>query len=114
MLTLQKFVTVSGLVGSLAAVCVGAGHAYAGEKPGECRTTEQGGTVCVRKSETHVEKDGTYTIRQSQSCTVADRPRVVLPEERLMEGGSARIGERIDCSNRAELPEGFRKPSIKR
>ena len=114
MLTLQKIVTVSGLVGSIAMVCVGAGHAYAGGNPTECRTTEQGGTVCVRKSETHVEKDGTYTIKQEQDCTVVDRPRVVLPEERPTDGGSTRIGESIECSNRAELPEGFKKPNIKR
>ncbi|QIJ62755.1 hypothetical protein [Streptomyces sp. JB150] len=114
MLTLQKIVTVSGLVGSLAMVCAGAGHAYAVGDPAECRITAQGGTVCVRESETLVEKDGTYTIKQEQSCTVVDRPHVVLPEERPTDGGSVSVGENVECSNRVELPEGFKKPSVKR
>jgi hypothetical protein len=112
MLTLHRIVTVSGLVGSLAVLCAGAGQAYADGGSGECRTTAQGGTVCVRKSETHVEKDGKHIINQEQSCTVADRPRVVLPEDRLTEGGSTSVGEHVDCSNKAELPKGFKKPRI--
>jgi hypothetical protein len=112
MLTLQKIATASGLVGSLAVMCVGAGHAFADGNQGECRTTAHGGTVCVRKSETFVEKDGTHTIKQEQSCTVADRPHVTLPEDRPTEGGSTNTGETMDCSNTLELPKGFKKPRI--
>ncbi|MFJ4519596.1 hypothetical protein ACIP4Y_01355 [Streptomyces sp. NPDC088810] len=112
MSTLQKIATVSGLVGGFALICVGAGHAYADTNPGDCKTTAQGGTVCVRKSETRIDKDGTHTLKQEQDCSLADRPRVVFPEDQLAGSGSASVGEVVDCSNRAELPKGFKKPHI--
>ncbi|WP_030345295.1 hypothetical protein [Streptomyces sp. NRRL S-1022] len=112
MFNLQKIATVSGLVGGLALMCVGAGHAYADANPGDCKTTAQGGTVCVHQSETRIDKDDTHTLRQQQDCSTADRPRVVFPEDRLTDRGSASVGEVVDCSNRAELPKGFKKPHI--
>ncbi|WP_258055468.1 hypothetical protein [Streptomyces sp. Ru62] len=112
MFSLQKIATVSGLVGGLALVCVGAGHAYADAIPGGCKTTEQGGTVCVHKTETQTDKDGTHTLKQEQNCSTADRPRLVFPEDELTSTGSASVGQVVDCSNRAELPKGFKKPHI--
>ncbi|MFJ4579618.1 hypothetical protein [Streptomyces echinatus] len=106
----RKIATASALVGSLAAVCVGAGHAYADEPSSHCRTNAQGDTVCVRKNEIHADKDGTHIIRQEQDCSTADRPRVVFQEEELVDGGSAGSGPVVDCSNTAPLPKGFKKP----
>jgi hypothetical protein len=36
----------------------------------------------------------------------------VLPDDRLTEGGSDRVGEVVDCSNTAKLPKGFKRPHI--
>ncbi|MFJ9345782.1 hypothetical protein [Streptomyces sp. NPDC101237] len=114
MLTRQKIATVTGLVGSLAAICVGAGHAsasaYADGRSGDCKTNAQGDTVCVRKSEIHSDKDGTHVIKQTQDCTTVDRPGVVYPEDGLLGSGSTSAGPEVDCSNKAELPKGFKKP----
>ena len=93
-------------------MCVGAGHAYADAEPGECQTAAQGGTVCIRKSETRTDKDNTHTLRQEQNCSTADRPRLVFSEDELTGGGSADVGQVVDCFNRAELPKGFKKPHI--
>ncbi|MEW2509110.1 hypothetical protein [Streptomyces sp. NPDC046870] len=112
MFSLQKIATVSGLVGGLALVCVGGAHAHADARPGGCETTAQGGTVCVRKNETRTDKDGDHTLNQEQNCSTADRPRVVFPEDELTSGGSASVGQVVDCSNRAELPKGFKKPHV--
>ncbi|WP_233273364.1 hypothetical protein [Streptomyces broussonetiae] len=112
MLTPRKIAAVSGLVGSLAAFCVGAGHAYADGPKSNCKSTAQGGTVCVHKSETHTDKDGSHVIRQTQDCSTADRPRVVFPQGQLLDGGSAQVGPVVDCSNSAKLPKGFKKPHI--
>ncbi|MFD3585053.1 hypothetical protein [Streptomyces sp. NPDC058683] len=112
MFTRQKIATVTGLVGSLAAICVGAGHAYADGHSSDCKTDAQGDTVCVRKSEVHTDKDGTHIIRQTQDCSTTDRPSVVYPEDGLMASGSTEAGPVVDCSNTAELPKGFKKPHI--
>ncbi|MET9071996.1 hypothetical protein ABZX95_07355 [Streptomyces sp. NPDC004232] len=108
----RKIATVSGLVGSLAVFCVGAGHAYAEGPRGDCRTTEQGSTVCVRKTESRSDKDGKHVLQQAQDCSTEGRPRVVFPDGPLMDGGSASVGPVVDCSNTAKLPKGFRKPHI--
>jgi hypothetical protein len=114
MFTPQKFAAVSGLVTSLAAICLGASHAYAAGA--DCTTTTQGDTVCIRKSETHVEKDGTNVIKQTQDCSTTDRPQVVDPQGELLDGGSASVGPVVECSNTATLPKDFnkdfRKPHI--
>ncbi|MFG3659867.1 hypothetical protein [Streptomyces sp. NPDC047706] len=112
MFTAQKIAVVSGIVGSLAAVCVGAGNAYADGRSGECESTTQGGAVCVRKSETRTDKDGEQVIRQEQECSTIDRPNIVFRDEALLDGGSANVGPVVDCSNTARLPEGFRKPRV--
>ncbi|MFK0157512.1 hypothetical protein ACIQVL_13465 [Streptomyces sp. NPDC090499] len=112
MFTARKIATVSGLVGSLAALCVGAGHAYADPAPGDCRTTAQGGTVCVHKSETRIDKNGTHVLKQAQDCSTSDRPRVVFPDDQLVGEGSHGVGEVVDCSNKAELPKGFKRPHV--
>ncbi|MFF9085563.1 hypothetical protein ACF1BE_03885 [Streptomyces sp. NPDC014991] len=107
----QKIATVSGLVGSLAIICLGGAHAYAEGKPDDCKTSEQG-TVCVHKSETYTDQDGTHVIKQTQDCSTTDRPSVVDPENGLVGGGSTHVGPVVDCSNKAELPKGFKKPQI--
>ncbi|MEU3519193.1 hypothetical protein ABZ770_28625 [Streptomyces sp. NPDC006654] len=108
----RKIATVSGLLGGLAVLCVGAGHAYADPSPADCRTTAQGGTVCVRKSETHVDKNGTHVLKQAQDCSTSDRPQVLFPGDQAAGDGSAAVGEVVDCSNKAELPKGFKRPHI--
>ncbi|MGW7420028.1 hypothetical protein ACWGJB_08170 [Streptomyces sp. NPDC054813] len=112
MFTRQKIATVTGLVGSLAAICVGAGHAYADGHSSDCKTNAQGDTVCVRKNEIHSDKDGTHIIRQTQNCETTDRPSVVYPEDGVLGSGSTSAGPEVDCSNTAELPKGFKKPHI--
>ncbi|QOV47736.1 hypothetical protein IPT68_23400 [Streptomyces chromofuscus] len=104
--------TVSGIVGSLAAICVGAGHASADGRSGNCESTVQGGTVCIRKSETRMDKDGEHVIRQEQECSTTDRPNVVFRDDQLLGGGSAGVGPVVDCSNTAKLPKGFKKPHV--
>ncbi|MGX1887613.1 hypothetical protein [Streptomyces sp. NPDC055287] len=110
MFTPQKIAAISGIVGSLAAICVGAGHAYADGRAGDC---ESSGNVCIRKSETHVDKDGKQMVRQEQHCSTPERPNVVLEEHRLLgDGGSAAAGSVMDCSNTVKLPKGFKRPKI--
>ncbi|MDO0927941.1 hypothetical protein QQY24_21960 [Streptomyces sp. TG1A-8] len=108
----QKMAAVSGLVGSLAALCLGAGHAYADGPSGDCRITAQGDTVCVRKNETHTDKDGTHVVEQVQDCSTGERPHVVYPEDRLVGDGSTSVGPVVDCSNTTKLPKGFKKPHV--
>ncbi|MGW2647704.1 hypothetical protein ACWC2T_22940 [Streptomyces sp. NPDC001393] len=110
MITRQKAATISGLVGSIAVLCAGAAHAYAGEPGGECRTTASGGVVCMRKSDTRTNEHGKHVIDQTQDCLTADRPRVVFPDGSLLDGGSAHVGQAVDCSNHVKLPKGFKKP----
>ena len=111
MFTPQKIAAVSGLVTGLAAICLGASHAYAAGA--DCTTTAQGDTVCIRKSETHVEKDGTNVIKQTQDCSTTDRPQVVVdPQDELLDGGSASVGPVVECSNTTPLPKDFKKPHI--
>lgn len=114
MFTRQKIATVSGLVGSLAVICVGGAYAHVGEPKSECRYTVLGDTICMRKSETHVDKHGTHAIKQERACAVNDRPRVVFPDDALLGGGSRDVGPVVDCSNKAHLPKGFKKPHIKK
>jgi len=113
MFSRQKIAAVSGLVGSLAVIYVGAAtHAYAEGPKGECRTTAEGDVVCIRKSETiRKDKDGKYFIKQTQDCETADRPRLVLPEEGMLTNSSTEIGPKVECSNSADTPRGF-QPSL--
>ncbi|MGW4436791.1 hypothetical protein ACWELO_13655 [Streptomyces sp. NPDC004596] len=112
MFNAQKTAAVSGLVGSLAALCLGAGQAYAGGPQGGCGGTAHGGTACVQKNDSHVDKDGTRIVRQSQNCSPADRPNVVFSADEAADEPPARTGQVIDCSNTAELPKGFKKPHV--
>ncbi|MGW5369110.1 hypothetical protein ACWER6_27735 [Streptomyces sp. NPDC004009] len=112
MFNTQKTAVVSGLVGSLAALCLGAGQAYAGGAEGSCGGAAHSGAVCVQKNDSHVDKDGTRVVRQSQSCSPADRPNVVFSGDEAGGEAPARTGQVIDCSNTAELPKGFRKPHV--
>ncbi|MFF9404106.1 hypothetical protein ACF1B0_01050 [Streptomyces anandii] len=113
MFTPGKFATVSGLVGSLAAFCIGAAPAYADGPGSDCKITEQGGTVCVHKSETQTDKGGAHIVKQAQDCSTSDRPRLVFPDRDVADGDSVSAGEVVDCSNTAKLPEGFRKPHVR-
>ncbi|MCG7208586.1 hypothetical protein [Streptomyces arenae] len=112
MFTARRMATVSGLVGSLAALCVGAGQAHADGSPDDCRTTAQGGTVCVHKSESRLDKNGTHVLKQAQDCSTSDRPQVMFPGDQPEGAGSTTVGEVVDCSNKAELPKGFKRPHI--
>ncbi|MFE0206537.1 hypothetical protein [Streptomyces sp. NPDC058985] len=109
MFTPRKIAAISGIVGSLAAaLCAGAGHAYADGGADDCESRDG---VCVRKSETRIDKDGEHILRQDQSCSTTDRPNVVFQEHQLLgDGGSASAGPVVDCSNTAKLPKGFKKP----
>ncbi|MFJ4469441.1 hypothetical protein ACIP2X_18380 [Streptomyces sp. NPDC089424] len=108
MFTPRKFATLSAIVGSLAAISVGAGHAHADGHSGDCHSTTKGESVCIRKTETHVEKDGEHIIKQDQQCTTADRPNVVFREYQLLgdKPETAGTGAVVDCSNTAKIPEG--------
>ncbi|OEJ21406.1 hypothetical protein BGM19_38650 [Streptomyces agglomeratus] len=110
MFTPKKIAAISGIVGSLAAICAGAGHAYADGRAGDCGSSDN---VCIRKSETHVDKDGERIVRQEQHCTTPGRPNVVFREHQLLgDGGSATAGPVVDCSNTVKLPKGFKKPKL--
>ncbi|MET7732365.1 hypothetical protein ABZT02_13460 [Streptomyces sp. NPDC005402] len=110
MFTSQKIAAVSGLVTSLAAICLGAPYAYADD--GDCATTAQGDTVCIRKSETHIDKDDAHIVKQAQECSTADQPHVVDWQDHMLDGGSASVGPVVDCSNTTTLPAKFKKPHI--
>ncbi|GHD99113.1 hypothetical protein [Streptomyces alanosinicus] len=108
MFTPQKIATVTGLVGSLAVICVGAAHAHADGPKGDCRTTAQGDTVCVRKSEVRIDKRGKHILKQAQDCAVIDRPRVVGPDDDLLAGGAKNVGPVVECDNVVKVPKGFK------
>ncbi|MEU1409954.1 hypothetical protein ABZ471_48655 [Streptomyces sp. NPDC005728] len=114
MITRQKMATVSGLVGSLAMICVGAAHAYADEPSGDCKSTALGDTICIHKSETRTDKNGKHVLKQAHDCSTTDRPRLVFPTDELMNGGPTKVGPVVDCSNTAKLPKGFKKPHIEK
>ncbi|MGW1545172.1 hypothetical protein ACWCPM_34030 [Streptomyces sp. NPDC002309] len=108
MFTPRKLATVSAIVGSLAAISVGAGYAHADGRADDCDSTTD--AVCIRKSETHVEKNGEHIIKQQQACTTVDRPNVVFREHQLLgdKPEAADTGAVVDCSNTAKIPEGSR------
>lgn len=110
MFTPRKLATLSAIVGSLAAISVGTGYAHADGHAGDCDSGAPGDAVCIRKSETHVVKDGERTIKQQQECTTVDRPNVVFREYQLLgdKPETAGTGAVVDCSNTAKIPEGAR------
>ncbi|MFJ9004383.1 hypothetical protein [Streptomyces canus] len=110
MFTPQKIAAVTGLVTSLAAICLGAPYAYADD--GNCATTAQGDTVCIRKSETQIDKDDAHIVEQKQDCSASDRPHVVDWQDQMLDGGSANVGPVVECSNTVPLPKKFKKPHI--
>ncbi|MEV7241763.1 hypothetical protein AB0N92_11015 [Streptomyces sp. NPDC093248] len=110
MFSARKIATASGLAGSLAALCLGAGQAHAAGLPGGCQSTAQGGTVCVQKNDSRVDKDGTHVIQQKQDCSTVDRPNVIFSGGEATGEESASTGQVVDCSNTAKLPKGFKKP----
>jgi hypothetical protein len=111
MFSRQKIATVSGLLGSLAVIYVGAAQAYADQPPGECKSSALGETTCVRKSETvHIDEDGRFVVKQTQDCETIDRPRLVGPDENLLNTGTTKVGPVVDCSNKVQLPKGFKRP----
>jgi hypothetical protein len=115
MFSRQKIATVSGLLGSLAVICVGAAHAQADEKPGDCKSNAAGEITCVHKSETvHTDKRGTYVVKQAQNCSTTSRPRLVLPEDGMLNKGKTQVGPVVDCTNKAPVPKGFKPPHFKR
>jgi len=114
MFSRQKIATVSGILGSLAVICVGAVHAQADENPRGCKTNAAGETVCVHKREgVHKGKHGTFVVKQSQSCSTTARPRLVLPEDGMLNNGSTHVGPVVDCTNKAPTPKGFKRPHIR-
>ncbi|MEV8020466.1 hypothetical protein AB0O76_29875 [Streptomyces sp. NPDC086554] len=108
MFSRQKLAAVSGLLGSLAVIYVGAEQAYAHERPGDCKTNvAKGETICIRKSETvHADKHGRYFIRQTQECETVSQPP--LPNDHAVSKGSKHVGPILECSNKAHLPKGFK------
>lgn len=111
MFSRQKIAAVSGLLGSLAVINVGAAQAYASERPGDCKTSAAGETTCSRKSETtHTSKNGRLVIKQSQQCSTTHRPHLPLPKDNALNTGSTKIGPKMDCSNKVQLPKGFKLP----
>lgn len=117
MLFSQKTAAAAAFVGSLAAICLGATHAYAEGDSGDCPTTVQEDVICVEKSDTYIEKDGTHVIKQDRQCSTTDRPHVVSQQDQLLGDGPAKEGPVkqgpvVECSNTAKLPEGFKKPHI--
>jgi len=114
MFSRQKIATVSGLLGSLAVIYVGAAPAYAEQPPRDCTTSARGETTCMRKSEIiHSDKHGRYVIKQTQECTSTSMPRLVAPEYGSPKTASKKVGPVMDCSNKAELPKGFKRPHFK-
>ena len=115
MLSRQKIATVTGLIGSLAVIYVGAAQAHADESPGDCKSTVAGETTCVHKSEVvHKGKKGTYVVKQAQDCSTTYRPRLVLPEDGVLNTGSTDVGPVVECTNKSPLPKGFKRPHIER
>ncbi|MER5545676.1 hypothetical protein ACWDBD_37890 [Streptomyces sp. NPDC001118] len=112
MFTRQKIATVTGLVGSLAVICVGTAHAHTVDPKGDCKSTAMGDTICIHKSETRTDQHGKHVIKQAQDCSVVDRPRLVGPGDDLLAGGSKNVGAVVTCSNELKLPKGFKKPQI--
>ncbi|MGX1474824.1 UNVERIFIED_CONTAM: hypothetical protein RKD50_003632 [Streptomyces canus] len=108
MFTPQKIAVVSGLVTGLAAICLGAPYAYADD--GNCATTAQGDTICIRKSETQIDKDNAHIVEQKQDCSTADQPHVVDWQDKMLEGGATSVGPVVECSNNAPLPKEYKKP----
>ncbi|MFF4502993.1 hypothetical protein [Streptomyces sp. NPDC001401] len=114
MFSRQKIATVSGIIGSLAVICLGAAHAQANEDPRGCKTNAAGETTCVHKSEiVRKDKRGTFVVKQSQNCSTTARPRLVLPEDGMLNNGSTHVGPVLDCSNTSPLPKGFKRPHVK-
>ncbi|MEV5879338.1 hypothetical protein AB0L75_34970 [Streptomyces sp. NPDC052101] len=109
MFTRQKIATVTGLVGSLAVIWVGAAHAHTDNPRPDCRSTAMGDTICIHKSEARVEKHGKQILKQARECSVVDRPRLEGPEDDLLGGGSKNVGPVVTCSNELKLPKSFKK-----
>ncbi|MFE0135654.1 hypothetical protein ACFWY6_29370 [Streptomyces sp. NPDC059037] len=112
MFSRQKIAAVSGLLGSLAVIYVGAEQAYAHERPRDCKTNvAKGETICIRKSETiHTDKHGRYVIRQTQECETVSQPPYPLPNDSALSKGSKHVGPVLECSNKTHLPKGFKRP----
>ncbi|MEU8977828.1 hypothetical protein [Streptomyces sp. NPDC048309] len=112
MFSRQKIATVSGLLGSLAVIYVGAPQAQADDPRGDCKTSAAGETTCIRKSETvHIDEDGRLVVKQTQDCETIDRPRLAgLDDKMLNTPGSTKVGPVVDCSNKVQLPKGFKRP----
>ncbi|TKS96365.1 hypothetical protein [Streptomyces lasalocidi] len=107
----QKTAAAAAFVGSLAALCLGATHAVAEGKAGDCPTRQEGVT-CVQRGESYIDEDGTHVIKQEQQCETTDRPNVVTQQDQLFDTKPVTAGAKVDCSNTAKLPEGFRRPDI--
>ena len=114
MFSRQKIATVSGIIGSLAVICAGVAHAQADESPRDCKTNAAGEITCVHKTESvHKDKRGTFVVKQTQSCSTTARPRLVLPEDGMLNNGSTHVGPVVDCTNKAPTPKGFKRPHIR-
>ncbi len=113
MLRRQKIATVSGLLGSLAMIYVGAANAYADGPKGECTMNADGDVVCVLKGESvHNDRHGKYYIKQTRDCQTVDRPRLVFPDEGFLNNSATTVGPKVECSNKAKMPKSFKMPRI--
>jgi hypothetical protein len=115
MFSRRTVATVSGLLGSLAVIYVGGAQAHAAQPPGDCKTSAEGETTCVHKSEVvHKDKNGTFIVKQDHACSTEARPRLVLPDDEAMNTGTTEVGPVVDCSNTTPLPKGFKRPHVDR
>ncbi|MEW2626045.1 hypothetical protein [Streptomyces sp. NPDC048106] len=94
----------AALTGGLAVLFAGAGPTHAEGKPDDCHRAARSGVVCVQKSRTYVDKDGTQTIKQEQNCSTTSRPHVAGLGGTLLKDEPANGGPVAKCSTEAELP----------
>ncbi|MFE2281336.1 hypothetical protein ACFXAE_29705 [Streptomyces sp. NPDC059454] len=89
MVTSKKIAAVAGVLGSLALVGAGAGHAFAESEPAKCVEDDKGNVRCVLVSEYRfTDKDGKVQVvsHSSQTCSgsgyVSCSSNVVLPAKK--------------------------------
>ncbi|MGW0737045.1 hypothetical protein [Streptomyces sp. NPDC002851] len=75
------------------------------------KTSAMSETTCMRQSKTvHTDKHGRYVIKQTQECATTSRPHLPLPNDNALSTGAKKIEPIMDCSNKVQLPKGFKRP----
>ncbi|MEU2335158.1 hypothetical protein ABZ608_16475 [Streptomyces sp. NPDC013172] len=88
----KKIAAVSGLVGGIAAACVGLTPAYAAAGPGKCTDDLMGNLTCTQRIRGEVPEDG---VMQHQETCKPVQP-VQLPA--VLGQGTERLGPEVTCS----------------